>query len=176
CFPEFRKSIASLGNIDQLHVLDPNRSWYMQGPKGEWNGYAYYIRVLTEQLKKLKTQTPYRKVCFIGNSMGGSGACLYSPLADAVLAFCPQTEIPLKQIEAKVNEQYKNLLRENLSAAHAAGKQICIHRRIGERDIVQCDRLPPGIDPVIHEGCEVHNLPGYLKEQGTLLEKLGSVR
>jgi hypothetical protein len=176
CFPEFKKSISSFGSIDQLHVLDPNRSWYMQGPEGEWDGYEYYTQVLSEQLRKLKAETPYKRVCFLGNSMGGSAACLYAQHADAVLAFCPQTEIPLKTIEKAVNDRYQTILAKNLSASKAAGKKICIHRGIGERDIAQCDRLPEGIDPIIHEGCDVHNLPGYLKEQGILLDVLGSVR
>lgn len=175
CFPEFKKSIASLGHVDQLHILDPHRSWYMQGPDGEWNGYAYYNRMLEEEIGKLKAETPYRKVCFLGNSMGGSGACLYATHADAVLAFCPQTLIPKQGVQEEVNRTYQERLCDNLAAAHAAGTQICIHRGIRENDVAQCGRLPEIITPIVHEGCGVHNLPGYLKDQGILMDVLASV-
>lgn len=176
CFPEFKKSISSLGTVDQLHILDPNRSWYMMGPEGEWDGYEHYNRVLEEEIGKLKADNAYTKVCFLGNSMGASGACLYSHHADAVLAFCPQTEIPRKETPEDVMTSYRELLTKNLSDAAAAGKTIDIHRGVGASDIKQCARLPESITPIVHEGCDVHNLPGYLKEQGTLLEVLGSVR
>ncbi|MDT8391418.1 MAG: hypothetical protein RRC34_13015 [Lentisphaeria bacterium] len=175
CFPEFKKSIARLGHVDQLHILDPHRSWYMQGPEGKWNGYGYYTRMLDKHIGKLKAETPYRKVCFLGNSMGGSGACLYATRADAVLAFCPQTIIPKQGVPEEVNQTYRKRLAENLTAAWAAGKQIRIHRGGGDSDVVQCGRLPDIITPIVHEGCGVHNLPGYLKEQGTLMDVLGSV-
>jgi hypothetical protein len=176
CFPEFKKSIASFGTIDQLHILDPNRSWYMMGPEGEWNGYQHYNRVLEEEIGKLKAETDYTRVCFLGNSMGASGACLYSRHADAVLAFCPQTEIPRKETPQEVLDAYRKTLFDNLAAAAASGKRIDIHRGVGESDIKQCSRLPDEITPIVHEGCSVHNLPGYLKEQGTLMDVLGSVR
>lgn len=175
CFPEFKKSIESFGNVDQLHMLDPHRSWYMQGPDGEWDGYDYYRGVLKAEIEKRKSETPYKKICFLGNSMGASAACLYSGFADAVLAFCPQTDIVRKEIPEEVSTTYKQLLKTNLEQSVAAGTVITVHRGVSESDIAQCNRLPDCIQPVVHEGCTVHNLPGYLKEQGRLLEVLGSM-
>jgi hypothetical protein len=175
CFPEFKKSIQSFGHIDQLHILDPNRSWYMQGPDGEWNGAETYAAILKEQIDTLSRETDYRKICFLGNSMGASAACFFSTQADAVLAFCPQTEIVRKEIPQEVSERYQQQFRANLTAAHAAGTELRIHRGVSESDILQCSRLPDGIEPIVHDGCEAHNLPGYLKAQGQLLDVLGSV-
>jgi len=175
CFPEFKKSVASLGQVDQLHILDPHRSWYMQGPGGEWDGYAYYSGILEAQLCKRKSEKHYRKICFLGNSMGGSAACLFSPMADAVLAFCPQTEAVMKDIPVEEADRYKRLLRENIEKALSAGVQITVHRGVKPTDIDQCSRLPSGVDLVVHEACSEHNVPGYLKSQGRLPEVLGSV-
>jgi hypothetical protein len=176
CFPEFKKSIESFGDVDQLHILDPHRSWYMQGPEGEWNGYEHYCSILKTEIEKRKANTPYKKICFLGNSMGGSAACLYSGFADAVLAFCPQTDIVRKEIPEEVSTTYKQLLKTNLEQSVAAGTDITVHRGVSESDIAQCNRLPDCIQPVVHEGCTVHNLPGYLKDQGILLDVLGSMR
>lgn len=176
CFPEFKKSIQGFGNVDQLHILDPHRSWYMQGPEGEWNGYEHYSRILRDEISRRRAETPYRRISFLGNSMGGSAACLFCEHADAVLAFCPQTEIVRKDVPEDVAARYKTLFRDNLLKAHAAGKSIHIHRGVGPNDIIQCGRLPEEIVPTVHESCTVHNLPGHLKAEGTLLDILGSLR
>lgn len=176
CFPEFKKSLRGFGDIDQLHVLDPTRSWYMRGPEGEWNGYEHYTAVLRRNLDALKAKRAYGRVCFLGNSMGAAAACLFSEHADAVLAFCPQTVIPRDTIPEEVKDRYQRLLFDNLTNAHAAGKRLSIHRGVSANDIAHCDRLPPGIEPIVHEGCDAHNLPGHLKSQGVLLDVLGSIR
>ncbi len=175
CFPEFKKSVASFGHVDQLHILDPHRSWYMQDPEGNWNGYAYYGKVLDEQISIRKSEKNYRRVCFLGNSMGASAACLFSPMADAVLAFCPQTELVREDIPAKVVETYRRLLLENMQKAVSAGVRISIHRGNKATDVDQCSRLPSNIHLVVHRDCAEHNLPGYLKSRGELLNVLGSV-
>ena len=111
----------------------------------------------------------------MGNSMGASAACLYSEYADAVLAFCPQTEIVRETIAPEISEKYKELLLRNLQKAHSAGKQIVIHRGSAESDIRQCSRLPKGIEPIVHAECTAHTVPGYLKSKGILLDVIGSV-
>lgn len=147
----------------------------MQDPEGKWNGYTYYSNVLERQITKHKEQKNYKKVCFLGNSMGASAACLFSHMADAVLAFCPQTEVVREDIPADVSEIYKRLLLENMGKAVSSGVKIEIHQGLKATDIEQCSRLPSGIQLVVHEDCAEHNVPGYLKSQGKLLNVLGSV-
>lgn len=175
CFPEFKKSVGYFENVDQLHILDPKRCWYMQSPEGDWNGYTYYSSLLKERINQLQTKNSYKKICFMGNSMGASAACLYSQFADAVLAFCPQTEIVRDTIAPEISEKYRELLLQNLQKAHSADKTIMIHRGVAESDIKQCSRLPKNITPIVHEECKAHNVPGYLKSKGILLEVIASV-
>jgi hypothetical protein len=66
-------------------------------------------------------------------------------------------------------------LLTNLKRSHVAGKDIIVHRGSSESDIKQCSRLPEGIEPIVHEACTVHNVPGYLKSNGVLLDVIASL-
>lgn len=65
-----------------LYVVDPHRSWYCGGdPDLMEQRYGSRLRQYTQQ---------YKHVVMIGDSMGATGALLFSPLATAVMSFCPQ--------------------------------------------------------------------------------------
>ena len=63
-----------------LYVVDSARMWYSGGDEG-YHEYHQRLQAVTEQ---------YSKVLMIGDSMGATGALLFSTCATAVLAFCPQ--------------------------------------------------------------------------------------
>jgi hypothetical protein len=63
-----------------LFVVDSARMWYNGGDDG-YQEYYERLRTVTEQ---------YGTVLMIGDSMGATGALLFSALATSVLAFCPQ--------------------------------------------------------------------------------------
>jgi hypothetical protein len=65
-----------------LFVVDPFRDWYAGGDAAALK--ASYHQRLEE------CAAGYPRVLMIGDSMGATGALLFSRLATAVLAFCPQ--------------------------------------------------------------------------------------
>lgn len=96
-----RKQATS--TFDILFVVDSKRSWYTHEDNVELENYAesstssgsgnvssgmgnYYRRELEVAVK------PYRRVIMLGDSMGASAALMFSPLATAVIAFCPQVQ------------------------------------------------------------------------------------
>lgn len=90
---EFGGSLAKLNNqmdesFDVLFVADPAQSWYQKDDNGGFEGFAQYESRIKAASK------PYRHVSLIGDSMGGSGALLFSHLAtESVVAFSPQIDL-----------------------------------------------------------------------------------
>ena len=90
---EFGGSLAKLNNqmdesFDVLFVADPAQSWYQKDDGGGFEGFAQYESRIKAASK------PYRHVSLIGDSMGGSGALLFSHLAtESVVAFSPQVDL-----------------------------------------------------------------------------------
>ncbi len=99
--PEFRGSLKQTGNAsgveteefdtnyDVLYVLDPAKSWYFQDPGCTWTGFEYF----ESEISNVIAAGGYKHVLMMGDSMGGSGALLFSHLATRVLAFVPQCEL-----------------------------------------------------------------------------------
>ena len=89
---EFGGSLAKLNNQDEpfdvLFVADPAQSWYQKDDTGCFGGFVQYERRIKAASK------PYKCVSLIGDSMGGSGALLFSHLAtESVVAFSPQIDL-----------------------------------------------------------------------------------
>lgn len=102
---EMKKKQAT-STFDILFVVDSKRSWYThednvgltndvessqetESSSSPASGYgsglgSYYRRELEIALR------PYKQVIMLGDSMGASAALMFSPLATAVIAFCPQ--------------------------------------------------------------------------------------
>lgn len=100
------KKIQATSTFDILFVVDSKRSWYtheddleltndvessqqIESSSSPASDYvsgigSYYRRELEVALR------PYREVIMLGDSMGASAALMFSPLATAVIAFCPQ--------------------------------------------------------------------------------------
>lgn len=65
-----------------LFVVDPFRDWYCGGDAAAL-GSTYHSRLS-------EAAAGYGRVLMVGDSMGATAALLFSRLATAVLAFCPQ--------------------------------------------------------------------------------------
>lgn len=84
---EFCKSISSItldeASVDQVYLMDPAQSFYLQCSKYQWNGFAEMEKMLQEK------RAQYDRIVFIGASMGASAVLLFAHLADQVIAFNP---------------------------------------------------------------------------------------
>ena len=76
--------VAQNQEFDVLFAADPAASWYTGGACWRYRGDA----ALRSVLRGLRRR--YDRVCFIGDSMGGSAALRYAQYADAVVALAPQ--------------------------------------------------------------------------------------
>ncbi|WP_282782595.1 hypothetical protein [Phaeodactylibacter xiamenensis] len=87
---EFFNSIANI-DCDKIFLRDFQRSWYQRGIDQELNDFDKVVNYLEGVISKYK----YRKVCFLGNSMGGYAAILFGTILDVdkVIAFAPQSFI-----------------------------------------------------------------------------------
>ncbi|QSE96644.1 alpha/beta fold hydrolase [Fulvivirga lutea] len=87
---EFFNSLNKL-DCDKVFIRDFNQAWYHKGVSEELNS----IGAIKDYLQELLHEGNYKRVCFIGNSMGGYAAILFGNLlkVDAVIAFAPQTFI-----------------------------------------------------------------------------------
>lgn len=87
---EFFNSIANI-DCDKIFLRDFQRSWYQRGIDQELNDFDKVVNYLGGVISKYK----YRKVCFLGNSMGGYAAILFGTILDVdkVIAFAPQSFI-----------------------------------------------------------------------------------
>ncbi len=63
-------------------MVDPSRDWYLGGDAKQLHA-AYHARLEA-------AVAGYGQVLMVGDSMGATAALLFSRLATAVLAFCPQ--------------------------------------------------------------------------------------
>ena len=90
---EFGGSLAKLNNqmdepFDLLFVADPAQSWYQKDDRGGISGFGQY------EMRIKAASKNYRRISFIGDSMGGSAALLFSHLAtESVVAFSPQVDL-----------------------------------------------------------------------------------
>lgn len=86
--PEFSKSLKPLG-CHIGHVMDKTKSWF---------NTPNIIDGITKEIDILQKKVNPKKVVFMGLSMGGFGAILFSKLCfcDVVLAFSPQIDIDPK--------------------------------------------------------------------------------
>lgn len=96
-------------NFDVLYVVDPHRSWYCGGdPELMEARYGARLRQYTQR---------YKHVVMVGDSMGATGALLFSPQATSVLAFCPQVDLSTSSIRPGQPPAWQAALQTNLQAA-----------------------------------------------------------
>lgn len=173
--------------FDVLFVADPGQSWYQKDSHGKFDGFGEYekrIRVASQ---------PYHRVSLVGDSMGGSGALLFSHLAtdeSAVVIFSPQIDlvddehhVSRYDMSTSIRNRFCNRLLQSVEEAILVRKtNIFIHRGLDIADIRHTDRIirhfsismmPTGgpdekVEVVEHEDCGHHQIALHLKEKGQL--------
>lgn len=87
---EFFNSIEEL-SCDKIFIRDFNQAWYHKGLNSELNSISSILEFLDNIIKT----NQYKKISFIGNSMGGYAAILFGTLlnVDKIVTFAPQTFI-----------------------------------------------------------------------------------
>jgi len=145
--------------------MDPKQSWYLNDSKDAWDGYEYHEAKLREFLSN------YKRVIFVGASMGASATLMFSHLADYVIAFNPQTHPIIHQKYAMrwnarrmpkyLQDSFLDILKTNIAKSKGVN-----HVYIGSlaSDVHQARLLPPKV--IVHEinECPDHTLPAYLKK------------
>jgi hypothetical protein len=105
---EFYNSIKDI-NCDKIFLRDFHQSWYQKGVDDNINNIDKLIVFLSNE-----TNT-YKKVCFLGNSMGGYAALLFGNIlkVNKILAFAPQTFIDktnrLLNLDFRWKKELKNV-------------------------------------------------------------------
>jgi len=169
---EFKKTLHEM-ECDQLFLIDPNQSWYLNDPKLQWNGYEYH----SEKLKNFIKESNYKKVMFIGASLGATAALLYSNMSDLVLAFNPQVDINrlrgmmgwnARRVPKHIRINFCNLLNNNISKCNG---KIFAHISTLPGDALQATYLKPvdHLTIVKHLDFDEHGLASHLKKKGQLV-------
>ncbi|MFT4803167.1 MAG: hypothetical protein ACJA2S_004807 [Cyclobacteriaceae bacterium] len=113
---EFARSIASV-ECDKLYLRDFAQQWYQKGIDSEIDNIASLINLLKATINERK----YKKVCFLGNSMGGYAAILFGTIlnVDTIVSFSPQTYIDKwnrflywdRRWKQQISEVHKNSMK-----------------------------------------------------------------
>jgi hypothetical protein len=109
---EFFKSLENL-DCDKIFIRDFNQAWYHKGIDKDQSSINETVLYLKEKCKG------YKKVCFLGNSMGGYASILFGVLVevDTILAFSPQTFIDrfnrLKYLDRRWKKQIQSIYSSN---------------------------------------------------------------
>jgi esterase/lipase len=106
---EFFNSLRDIP-CDKIFFRDFNQSWYQNGVDERLNSVekiVYHLKTVIEDKK-------YKKVCFIGNSMGGYGAILFGTLlnVDKIYAFAPQSFIDKKNRLINLDFRWKKQISQ----------------------------------------------------------------
>ncbi|GAB5400448.1 MAG: hypothetical protein Aureis2KO_20330 [Aureisphaera sp.] len=87
---EFKRTLESIP-CDKIFVRDHHQCWYQKGSDEQINSREKLLRRLNQLIK----EGDYKRIVFLGNSMGGYAAIYFGVLlkVDRILAFSPQTFI-----------------------------------------------------------------------------------
>ncbi|CAM6122601.1 unnamed protein product [Calypogeia fissa] len=155
--------------FDILYVVDSARSWYThdyspQNVNGGKRIGSYYRNEVKEAVKD------YKNVIMLGDSMGASGALMFSHLATSVLAFCPQVDLTRSSIRPGKDQQWLNAFTEELlSAVSSSSANIAVHCGSWSHDLEQASLLPSSKVNVVKHGVDDHRLAKELEARGQLL-------
>lgn len=193
---EFGGSLAKMNNelhvdgedinvtFDVLFVADPSQSWYQKDSHGNFDGFREYERRIHMATR------PYDKVSFVGDSMGGSGALLFSHLAtESVVAFSPQinldgdAHVSRCDMSPGIRDRYCTRLVRSVEEAAARRTKIFVHRGLEEADVGHTNRLTSylfanvsggsersaeHVKIIEHKDCPHHQIAVHLKKKGQL--------
>ena len=156
--------------FDVLFAADPAASWYTGGACWRYRGDAALRSVLRGFRRR------YDRVCFIGDSMGGSAALRYAQYADAVCALAPQVTNLAEDPHVGREDLHEDALRRHVEGPLLRSVERALRRRVSirvhfcaghARDAAHVAALPRGATGVAHAG-EVHDVAALLKADGVL--------
>lgn len=172
---EFKNTLASL-HVSMVFVTDKTKTWYNN------IGTVDYIKISLDRITK--RQGTGTKVIFLGLSMGGFGAILFSSICkcDKVIAFSPQIDISPKLTtnwDMRYNKHVNHLdefIHPTVGECFSDGVHYDIVCGKNVIDKIHLEKIPKrkNINKIIIKEAG-HNVPAYLKENNQLfsfLEKL----
>ncbi len=165
---EFKNTLAEL-NVKMAFVTDKTKTWY-----NNIDGVNYIKANVDKIIEKQNIGT---KVIFLGLSMGGFGAILFSSMCacDKVVAFSPQIDIDPK-LTTNWDMRYKKHVNHLDKFIHPTVRgcfsdSIIYDIVCGEdvTDQLHLEKIPnkANINKTIIAGAK-HNIPLYLKENNQL--------
>ena len=174
---EFSKTMAKY-NCDVLYLYDDLLSWYVNGVKGYES-----VKLLSEYITDIISG--YKNSGFLGSSMGGYGAILYSTLCNPnkCLSFCPQTLLLHKKRE-QFNDFRFPILEKNgiMGDDYLDLKPFLFNNDINtlisvvysgynEFDSKHAEWLSSSENITLHpQDSDLHNVAGVLKHRGQLYD------
>ena len=156
--------------FDVLFAADPAASWYTGGACWRYRGDASLKLVLRGLRRR------YDRVCFIGDSMGGSAALRYAQYADAVCALAPQVSNLAEDPHVGREDLHEDALRRHVEGPLLTSVERALRRRVAirvhfcaghARDGAHVAALPAGVIEVAHAG-DKHDVAALLKAGGVL--------
>lgn len=173
---------AAEAGFDVLYVSDVARSWYHGGADATGGDIAEsrWRAAISE------IAAPYARVLNLGDSMGASAALLYSDVADASLAFCPQVDLVSASIRPGRSARWMRRFERAVYAAteravRERGAKVEIHSGTWEHDLSQAELVPAALGSesgspgsggsvrVVEHPVDNHRLALALEEGGELL-------
>lgn len=180
---EFYNCLNSV-SCNKIFIKDDYQAWYHKGINEDLSS----MNLLAKYLEGIILEGNYKKVCFVGNSMGGYAAILFGVLlnVDEILVFSPQTFINKwyrfkyndKRWGIQINEIYKHQnssnkyfdLKSFLKRNKKYSGKLSLYYSINDKlDKIHAERLKKinfvEYFPIDLEG---HNIVRELKNSGDL--------
>jgi len=189
--PSFEfKNVLNEVPCNKLFLRDFKQAWYHYGISNDINSIELLQRFLENEI----SFNNYKKVVFLGNSMGGYAAILFGTLLNVsrILAFSPQTFIDKrnrflhrdKRWKQEINTIYniKNNKRENLDLKLLLEKNkdklvstTIYYSKHHKLDMKHCERLK-GVShfDLKPYDSESHNIVRQLRDEGQLIRIINS--
>ena len=163
---KLRKTVRDGDSYDVLYVCDVERSWYASNDLGVDQDAEF--RRWNEALRDACAR--YRRVLYIGDSMGASASLMFAEHATRVLAFCPQVDLYASSIRPSRSnvwfKRFRRILREGLEASSA---DVDVHTGSWAHDTHQASLLPSDkVTHVVHR-VDSHRLALALDGEDKLL-------
>ena len=133
------------GGIDVAHALDVSRSWFLTDPKsGEYDDGAWWDASLAALC------APYRRVCLLGESMGGTAALRFATHAThSVIALAPQVDLRDFGCCTRSDFDDERKARLRLAIARATAQtqaRVVLHVGRDADDLYQLTHLPAVVE------------------------------
>ena len=179
--PEWGRTLRGLRGVAVAHALDATKSWFSTNPAtGEFDAGGWWDAAIAELCR------PYREVCLIGDSMGGTAALRFAAHAtSAVVALVPQVNLSdfPQCCRADLTLGRRAQLRGAIvDACDSTAAAVWVHTGTEPYDVAQPRLLRPrdGLHCVVHDDVSSHLLAAALKAKGalrqTVLRDLGLLR